>query len=78
MRCADRLDSFQADKTPDAVFDVYDKIAFRQACRLGNDIGALGFAAGLADQPIAENILLPDKGDVRQLKSMFDPEHTKR
>ena len=78
VRRAGRLDRLQAGKTPDAVIDMHDQIAGREAGRLGDEI--LGAAGGAArpHQPVAKNILLADDRGVFGLEAGFDAEHGER
>ena len=78
MRCADRLDGLQPDKPSDPVLDMDNKIALGQACCLGNDIGPLGLAPRLAHQPVAENVLFADKGDILEFETVFDTKDAQR
>ena len=74
MRRTDRLDRFQTDEPADTVFDMDNKIALGQARCLGDDIGTLGLAPGLAHEPVTENVLLADKGYILEFETVFDAE----
>ena len=69
VRRAGRLDRLQAGEAADAVIDMDDEIAGRQAGRLGDEI--LGAARGAArpHQPVAENVLLADDRRSRRSRS---------
>jgi hypothetical protein len=69
VRRAGGLDGAQADKAADAVIDVHDEIARREAGHLGDEIvRPLALPAG-AHQPLAENVFLGDQRDVRRSRS---------
>jgi hypothetical protein len=75
MRRAGHLEGLQADKTADAMLDMDHEIARGQARDFGNKVVEL--AAGLArpHQPVAEDILLADDGDVFGLKAGFHADY---
>ena len=66
------------DEAPDAVIDMHDQIAGREAGCLGDEI--LGAARGAArpHQPVAENVLLADDRGIVGLETGFDAEHGER
>lgn len=71
MRRAHRRDGLQPEIAPDAVVDMHDQIARRQARRLGQEIlGALP-PSRRPDQPVAEHVLFGDHTEARRLEAMF-------
>ena len=78
VRRARRLDRLQADEAPDAVVDVDDEIAGGQGARLGQHVVGAAAPLRLADQPVAENVLLADNGEVRRLEALFERDHRER
>ena len=78
VRRAGGLDVLQADEAADAVIDMHDEIAGRQARHLGDEIvRALGRAAR-PHQPVAQDVLLADDGDVGGLEAAFEAQHRER
>src|SRR3954470_10109394 len=65
----------QSEKAADAVLDMHHKVAAGEARDLGDKIVEL--AAGLArpHQPVAQNILLADDGDMVGLEAGFHAYH---
>ena len=78
VRRARRLDRLQADETADAVVDVHDEIARRQRRGLGEHILRAPFPPALPHQPIAENVLLADDGEIGGLEAMLERDHRER
>ena len=69
VRRARRLDGAQAGEAADAMVDVHDEIAGREARHFGQRIGgALAPAAG-AHEPVAEHVLVADDGNVGRLEA---------
>src|SRR5580700_5142133 len=64
VRRAGGLDRLQADEAADAVIDMHDEVAGGEARRLGDEILRLARPAPRAHQPLAQNILLADEGQV--------------
>ena len=78
VRRAGRLDVLQADETADAVVDVHDQVARRQARHLGDEIlGALGGAAR-PHQAVAQDVLLADDGGVVRFETGLQAQHRQR
>ena len=69
MRRARSLDGVQPLEAADAVIDMDDEIAGGEARELGEDVAA-ALCPGAAHQPVAENVLLGDDGDVRRLEAV--------
>ncbi len=78
VRRAGRLDRLQADEAPDAVVDMDDEIAGGQRARFRQHVLGAAPALRLADQPVAENVLLADNGEVRRLEPLFERDHRER
>ena len=75
VRRARRLDGAQAGEAADAVVDVHDEIAGREARHFGQRVGgALALAAG-ADEAVAEHVLVADDGDVGRLEAGLERQH---
>ena len=75
VRRAGDFERLQADETADAVLDMNHEIAAGKAGDLGDEIVEL--AAGLArpHQPVAEDVLLADDGDMVGLETGFHADH---
>ena len=78
MRRAGRLDGLQADEAPDAVVDMDDEIARRQRARLRQHVLRAAPALRLADEAVAENVLLADDREVRRLEPLLERDHRER
>ena len=78
MRRAGRLDGAQPHEAADAVIDVHDQIAGREARRLGDEILGRRARAARPHQAVAEDVLLADDGGVGGLEAAFEPEHGER
>src|SRR5580692_4839703 len=78
MRRPRRLDCLQADKTPDAVVDMNDKITAGERARFCQNVLRAPLALRLTDKPIAENVLLADDGEVRRFEPLFERDDGKR
>ena len=72
VRRARRLDRLQADEAPDAVIDMDDEIAGGERARFGQNVLGAAPALRLPDEPIAENVLLADDGEVRRFEPLFE------
>ena len=75
MGCPASLDIFQADKPPDAVFDMDNQITGRQSRHFRNNVLGAALAAGAAHQTIAQNILLAHHQNVIGDKAAFQAPH---
>ena len=78
VRRARGLDRLQADEAPDAVVDMDDEIAGGERARFRQHVLGAAPALRLADQPVAENVLLADDGEVRRLEPLFERDHGER
>ena len=78
VRRAGGLDRLQPGETADAVIDMHDEIAGREAGGLGDEIVGAAHGAARPHQPVAENVLLADDGGVGGLEAGFDAEHGER
>ena len=78
VRRAGGLDRLQADEAADAVIDVDDEIAGREARHLGDEILRAARGAARPHQAVAENVLLADDGGVFGLEAALDAEHGER
>ncbi len=78
VRRAGGLDRLQTGETPDAVIDMHDQIAGREACHFGDEIVRAPHRAARTHQPVAENILLADDSGVFGLEAALDAEHGER
>ena len=78
VRRAGGLDRLQADEAADAVIDMHDQIAGREAGHLGDEIFRAAAGAARPHQPVAENVLLADDGGVGGLEAGLDAEHGER
>ena len=58
-------DGFDAEITPDAVFDMHHQIAGGEAVHLAQEVFGLAAAARLGHQPVAQHILFGDDGKAR-------------
>ncbi len=71
MRCAGYFERLQADKASDAVFDMHHEVTRREARDFGDEIIELAAGFPGAHQPVAENVLLADDGDIVGLETGF-------
>ena len=78
VRRAGGLDVLQSDEAADAVIDMDDQIAGREAGHLGDEIVRALRRAARPHQPVAQNVLLADDGDVRGLETAFEAQHRER
>ena len=78
VRRARRLDRLQADEAADAVIDVNHEIARAQRGGLGEHVLRAPLALGLPDQPVAENVLLADDGEIGGLEPVLERHHRQR
>ena len=75
MRRIHHVDRLQARETADAMFDMGDEIAGREARRFGKEIlRALG-APARAHHAVAQDVLLGDDGEIRRFETMLEPQH---
>ena len=75
MRGAERGDGGEPVEAADAVVGVHDEIADAEAGRLGDDIGGAARLAPRPHQPVAQDVLLADDGEVGGLEALLEPEH---
>ena len=78
VRRARGLDGAQADKAADAVIDVDDEIAGREARDFGDEIFRALALPARANQALAENVFFGDQRDVGGLEAGLDAEHGER
>ena len=78
MRRAGRLDGLQADEAPDAVIDMDDEIARGERARFGQHVLRAPPALRLAHEPVAENVLLAEKREVRRFEPLFERDDSER
>ena len=78
MRRAERRDGGEAIEAADAMVAVHDEIADAQAGRLGDDVGGPARLAPGAHQPVAQDVLLADHGQIGRLEALLDAEHRER
>jgi hypothetical protein len=78
VRRARGLDRLKADEAPDAMVDMNDEVAGGERARLRQHVLGAAPAPRLADEPVAENVLLADDGEVRRLESLFERDHGQR
>src|SRR5205085_12081639 len=69
------LDVGQAGEPADAVVDVDDEIARREARHFGDEIRRALAAAPRPHQAVAQNVLLADDRELGGLEARFEPEH---
>ena len=78
VRRARRLDRLKADEATDAMVDVNDEVAGGKRARLGQHVLRAPPAPRLADEPVAQDVLLADDGEVRRFESLFERDHGER
>ena len=78
VRRARGLDRLKADEAPDAMVDMDDEIAGGERARLRQHVLGAAPAPRLADQPVAENVLLADDGEVGRLEPLFERDNGER
>ncbi|MPL73680.1 hypothetical protein SDC9_19486 [bioreactor metagenome] len=71
-RRAKRGDGLEPLVAADAMIDMHDKIARRQALRLGQEILGLASLLRPADEPVAEHVLLGDHGEPLGLEARVE------
>ena len=76
VRRARRGDGLKADEAADAVIGMDHEIAGREARSLHQHVAGL-FRLPASDEPVAENILLGDDGEVGRLEAAFETEQRK-
>ena len=77
VRRAHRLDLLEAEEAADAVIDVDDEIAGREAGRLGQRVRRL-LAPLRPQQPLAEDVLLGQHDQVVGLEAVLERQHDER
>ena len=75
MRGAERGDGGEAVEAADAVVGVHDEVADAEAGRLGDDVGGAPRLAPRPHQPVAQDVLLADDGEVRRLEALLEAQH---
>ena len=75
MRRAGDVERLQADETADAVLDMNHEIAGGEARDLRDEIVELAGGLARPHQPVAENVLLADDGDIVGLEAGFHADH---
>ena len=75
MRRAGDLERLQADETADAVLDMNHEIAAGEARDFGDEIVELAARLARPHQPVAEDVLLADDGDMVGLETGFHADH---
>ena len=75
MRRAGHFQGLQADKAANAVLDMNHEIARRETRDLGDEIVEFAACLARAHQPIAQNVLFADDGDIAGLETGFHAEH---
>ena len=75
MRRAQRVDGLRPEIAPDAVLDMGDEIARRQARGFGEEILRPARARRAAHHAVAQNVLLGDQREVRRLETLLGAEH---
>ena len=77
MRRAHHFNCLQTLEAADAVIHMNDKIARREAGCFGEEIFGALFTA-LPNEPVAQNVLLADNGQLIRLETRFKPENNQR
>ena len=78
VRRAQRRDGGEPVEAADAMVGVHYEVADAEAGRLGDDVGgAAGLAAG-AHQPVAQDVLLADDGEVGGLEALLEARARRR
>ena len=78
VRRARGLDRLKADEAPDAMVDMDDEVAGGERARLRQHVLGAAPAPRLADQSVAEDVLLADDGEVGRLEPLFERDHGER
>ena len=78
VRRARRLDRRQADEAPDAVIDVDDEVAGGERGGFREHVLGAALALLLADEAVAENILLADDGEIVRLEAVLHRDDRER
>ena len=77
MRGAERGDGGEPVEAADAVVGVHHEVADGEAGRLGDEVGGPARLAARAHQPVAEDVLLADDGEIGRLEALLHAEHRK-
>ena len=72
------LDGLQALEAADTVIHMHHEIAGRERGELGEEIARPPLAARAADEPVAEDVLLGDDGEIGGLEAGLQPQHHHR
>src|SRR6266446_10683865 len=75
MWCARYLERLQPDETADAVLDMDDEIAAGEARDFGDEVVELAARLAWPHQPVAEDILFADDGDIVGLETGFHADY---
>ena len=75
MRRAERGDRLEAVEAADAVVGMHDEVADAEARGLGQDIGGAPGVPARAHEPVAEDVLLADDGEIRRLEALLEAQH---
>ena len=75
MRRAGDFQRLQADKAADAVLDMNHEIAGGEARDFGDEVVELAACLARPHQPVAEDVLLADDGDIVGLEAGFHADH---
>ena len=72
VRGAQRGDGGEPVEAADAVVGMHDEIADAEAGRLGDDVGGAARLAPRPHQPVAQDVLLADDGEVGRLEALLE------
>ena len=75
VRGAERGDGGEPVEAADAVVGVHDEIADGEAGRFRDDVGSAARLAPRAHEPVAQDVLLADDGEVGRLEALLEAEH---
>ena len=78
VRGAQRGDGGEAVEAADAVIGVHDEIADAEAGRFRDDVGGPPRLAPGPHQPVAQDVLLADHGQVGRLEALLQRQHGER
>ena len=72
------VDCPQALVAADPMIDMNHKIAKRQGRDIGDEISVCSPPARFADQPLTQNVLFRNYGEIRRFKSALQPQNGER